>query len=247
MDSMKRPVVLITFSGIDGAGKSTQIDLLSANMTAAGARIVRLSFWDNVVVWSSLRERSAHRIFRGEKGAGSPDRPVARRDKNVKSWYLTAIRMLFYLVDAIRLNFVARGRLARGPDAVIFDRYIYDELANLPIDDPWMKRYVRLVLRLTPTPGIACLLDADPIQATQRKPEYPLDFVHANRKAYLALSKLEPAIRVIGPASVPEVQEQILKELMRLRSTKLPCPAFIDLMSASPGMTSGMTSSARPV
>ena len=45
MDSMKRPVVLITFSGIDGAGKSTQIDLLSANMTAAGARIVRLSFF----------------------------------------------------------------------------------------------------------------------------------------------------------------------------------------------------------
>ena len=77
-------------------------------MTAAGARIVRLSFWDNVVVWSSLRERSAHRIFRGEKGVGSPDRPVARRDKNVKSWYLSAIRMLFYLVDAIRLNFVAR-------------------------------------------------------------------------------------------------------------------------------------------
>jgi hypothetical protein len=212
-------------------------------MAAAGARIVRLSFWDNVVVWSSLRERSAHRIFRGEKGAGSPDRPVSRRDKNVKSWYLSAIRMLFYLVDAIRLNFMVRGRLARGADAVIFDRYIYDELANLSIDDPWVKRYVRLVLKLTPTPGIACLLDADPIQATQRKPEYPLDFVHANRKAYLALSKLEPAIRVIGSASVPEVQDQILNELMRLRSTKLPCPAFIDLMSASPGMTS----SARPV
>ena len=90
-------------------------------------------------------------------------------------------------------------------------------------------RYVRLVLKLTPTPGIACLLDADPIQATQRKPEYPLDFVHANRQAYLALSKLEPAIRVIGPASVPEVQEQILNELMRLRSTKLPCPALSTL------------------
>jgi thymidylate kinase len=158
--------------------------------------------------------------------------------------------MLFYLVDAIRLNFMVRGRLARGADAVIFDRYIYDELANLSIDDPWVKRYVRLVLKLTPTPGIACLLDADPIQATQRKPEYPLDFVHANRKAYLALSKLEPAIRVIGSASVPEVQDQILNALDQAAMSSVHRPyerfSWHDIVSPTSVMTIRSGSNTNP-
>ena len=49
-----RPFV-ITFSGIDGAGKTTQIEHLSSCLQKQGLRVLRLSFWDDVAVWSKLR------------------------------------------------------------------------------------------------------------------------------------------------------------------------------------------------
>ena len=93
---------------------------------------------------------------------------------------------------------------------------------------------MRWLAKLAPTPDIAFLLDADPGLASQRKPEYPLDFVHTNRQAYLAVSKLEPTVKVIAPALIPEVQEQILKQLLAIRGTKGQCPVFIDLLAALP-------------
>jgi len=237
-DSEKQPAVSITFSGIDGAGKSTQVDLLCADVTGAGGRVNRLSFWEDVVIFPRLREYSSHRLFKGEKGVGSPDRPVGRRDKNVSSWYLTPIRLFLYLLDALNLHFVLRRRVSAEADAVVFDRYIYDELANLRLRNPLVRICVHLLLMLAPTPDLAYLLDAEPTQAVGRKPEYPLEFVHSNRQNYLALSKLGSGIKVIGPGSVPEVREEILKHLLRLHTMKLGWSFLITFPPAPPAAKS---------
>jgi thymidylate kinase len=210
----RRPT-LVSFSGIDGAGKSTQIETLSARLSKIGARVLLVTFWEDVARLTRIREMTGHTLFKGDKGVGTPTRPVRRRDKNVRSWYMTAVRFALYFVDAISLRKAAAKTLSADADVVIFDRYLYDELANLSLQNPISRAYVRLLLMLVPQPNICFLLDADPVQAYARKPEYPLDFLHSSRASYLALAELVDGMTIIAPQPVEEVERQVLQRLMR--------------------------------
>ena len=103
---------------------------------------------------------------------------------------MTGLRFFLYLVDAISLRNVVRNQLRGNYDFVIFDRYSYDELANLDLNNPVARTYARLIERITPDPDVAFLLDADPEAAHARKPEYPIEFVRVNRRAYMRLNEL---------------------------------------------------------
>lgn len=207
---------VISFSGIDGAGKSTQIEALQAHLKELGLRSTLYTFWDNVVVFPGLREHMSLKAFKGDKGVGSPDKPITRRDKNVTSWYVIAARLFLYLLDAYSLRVAVSGSYYSDVDFIIFDRYIYDELANLPLHHPPVRLYVSLLLRLIPKPDVAYIVDADPEAAYLRKPEYPLEFVRTNRDAYLALSRLMRNTTVLEPRSAEETTSRI-KELIAKR------------------------------
>jgi len=204
-------VTLVSFSGIDGAGKSTQIDALCRHLTHSGLRYCLLTFWDDAVVLPRFRERVSLRAFKGEKGVGTPGKPIARRDKNVASWYLTAFRMILYALDALHLRSIASKTAQSGADFVIFDRYIYDQFANLPLQRSLVRLYVRWLLRIVPKPHVAFLVDADAEAATIRKPEYPLEFVRRNREAYLQLSRVVGGMRIIPPLPIQEATETVKK------------------------------------
>lgn len=200
----------IAFSGVDGAGKSTQIQALSAALRQAGLRVRVIPFWDEVARLRNFREAAASGLFKSEKGVGAPDAPVNRRDKNVRSGAMTLVRLFLYLVDALSLRRTMRKMSRMACDIVIFDRFIYDELANLNLQSFAIRGYVRFILALVPQPRIAFLLDADPPQARARKPEYPLDFLYLNRNSYLALSKLVPGITVIDLMPADRVTREII-------------------------------------
>lgn len=209
---------LISFSGIDGAGKGTQIEALCTRLQEDGQRILVLTFWDDVAKLTGIREATGHKLFQGDKGVGTPTAPINRRDKNVQSGLMSALRLGLYIIDAISLRLVVAKALRSGADFVICDRYIYDELANLPLKKRAARAYVRWIVKLAPKPDLSYLLDADPVEARARKPEYPLDFLYINREAYLALSNLAE-MTVISPSSVADVKRNVLEHALRLLSS----------------------------
>ena len=202
--------ITVSVSGVDGAGKSTQIEILCNRLRQVGLRVQLLTFWEDVALLTRFRQFASVRLFNSETGVGAPHRPVNRRDKNVQSWYMTPVRLLLYSLDAMALRVVKTQ--VTVADVVVFDRYLYDELVNLPQNNPLAQLCVRGLLKVIPHPDVACLLDADPMQARERKPEYPLEFLQASRASYLRLSKVA-GLKVIPPGSVTEVSESMLGKI----------------------------------
>jgi thymidylate kinase len=221
---MRSRPIIVSFSGIDGAGKSTQIIALENHLRNLGFRIIRREFWDQVAVFCHFREFVSFKAFKGDQGVGSPERPIQRRDKNVSAWYVRMARLFFYAMDALRLRLIVSKLLPMNCDFVVFDRYIYDELANLPLDSPLMKTYAMFILSLAPTPDLAYLLDADPSAARLRKPEYPLDFLRQNRGTYLQISKMTGKLCVVPTLSAAKTFSEVVKAIGNLQPSTVSGP-----------------------
>lgn len=228
----KRAPIVISFSGLDGAGKTTQIDNLRALMHSLGLRETMLTFWDNIVVLSRYREGFVHKVYGSERGIGAPDKPVERRDKNVRAWYLSIIRHGLYLLDALHLRWVLAKAKRTGHDVVIVDRYIYDELANLPLDNPLSRAFVAFIRAIAPQPDLAYLLDADPIAARARKPEYPVEFMQKSRRAYFMLADLLGTMTVIPPLPLSEAKHQVEQHFLKVLGNTPTATETFDQMPA---------------
>src|SRR5689334_7515037 len=209
--------LLISFSGVDGSGKSTQIESLRSALHAAGLKTTLLAFWDNVVVGVKYREGFVHKVYKSERGIGAPGKPVNRRDKNMRGWYLTLARHFLYFLDAVNLRRIIRREM-RHPraDVIICDRYIYDELSNLNLESRLSRRFVRLIARLVPLPDLAYLLDADPVAAYARKPEYSVEFMKKCRRSYYELAALLGTMTLVPALELPEAKIAVLRTAERV-------------------------------
>lgn len=210
-NASSRPL-LISFSGVDGSGKSTQIENLRSALHSAGMTTRLFAFWDNVVVGVKYREGFVHKVYKSERGIGAPGRPVTRRDKNMRGWHLTLARHFLYLLDSISLRLVVgREKRKSGADVIIVDRYIFDELSNLNLANPLSRSFIKFVQTFVPRPDIAYLLDADPVAAYARKPEYPVEFMEKCRRAYFELAALLGTMTAIPALSLPEARIAVLQ------------------------------------
>ncbi len=221
-----RPI-LVSFSGLDGCGKTTQIQNLRALLARLGMSDRLLTFWDDVVVLARYREGFVHVVYGSERGIGSPDRPVNRRDKNVRAGYLTFMRHLLYFLDAIHLRLIVWRAKRLRCDAIIFDRYIYDEWANLPLNNSLTRIYLVAMKMLAPQPDLALLLDADPDEARARKPEYPLEFMHKCRRAYFELARILHNLAAVPPLPLPEATREVellFRQALQARKSEQTAP-----------------------
>jgi len=151
----------------------------------------------------------SRRVLQSDGNIGTPEHPADRRDKNTQNVPLLVGRSVLHLFDVINLRRVVRKAKSEKSGVVIFDRYIYDQLAALPMHSKWARALASILLRVAPKPDLSYVLDADPEVARARKPEYPLEFMLKYRSSYLELRRLAN-LKLISPGTVDDVHHAIV-------------------------------------
>jgi thymidylate kinase len=209
---------LIAFSGIDGAGKSTQIAALRHSLSARGWTVSQVAFWEDAAILPRFRAGVSWRVLSKSNESGAHS---LRNDKNVRRWYLTLIRSVFYVLDALHLRAVVKRLQRSGADFIILDRWSYDQLVHIDSRNWLARAYISTVFRLAPSPEIPLVLDAAPEEAFQRKPEYPLSFLREYRQSFLALKTFVPRLRIISPGSIDEVHRRIMETVIEQQPVRV--------------------------
>lgn len=193
--------MFFSFDGLDGVGKSTQIDRFCEWLTERGARVVACRDPGTTALGESLRELLLH---------SGPDRPIGA----------TAEMLMYMAARAQLVEEVIRPALDGGA-IVVSDRFLLANLVyqahagGLPRDD------VAAVGRVAVsgvTPDLTFLLDLDPLEADRRR-DGPADRMESRgddyrdrlRTGFLAEAARDPdRIRVLNAAaSIEAIQADI--------------------------------------
>jgi thymidylate kinase len=175
--------MLITFSGLDGSGKTTLVRLLQASLERRDVRATVSHMYRDVGVYALGRAlvgrlgRRAKRAGSGRNEGGDTAPPVI---------WNRSLRLLVYPLDL--LLFACYRLYVEGVKGhvLIMDRYFYDTLVDVSFRrGDW--RAARVLSRFTPTPSLPVLLDISPAEALARKGEHDLRFLEGKRTAYASV------------------------------------------------------------
>jgi thymidylate kinase len=201
--------MLITFSGLDGSGKSTLIEYLKESLERQNKEVVVSHMNYDVGLYSLLRSLKA-KFARAD--GNSKDQTVhthAPRDRGFENSFQTrtsklryklvwnkGLRFLIYPLDV--LIFLLYRLYVEGVNrqVLIMDRYFYDTLVD--ITGARRSFQTRLLSWLTPAPDLSIYLDCNAEKAFGRKNEYSVDFLNRRRLSYLKLISSLPRMLVIS-------------------------------------------------
>jgi len=211
--------MIISFSGLDGVGKTTQINLAVQHLTELGRETQVIRMYDHVSASAWLRNslRGLRKKKRKKSKGPAAPRPATgyRMDKNRKSGGIVLLRQLVYVADLAVFLMVKFYHETWRRKVVVCDRHLIDSIVNLSNTNRFAELYAKLFLRILPVPDVPILLDVDAEVAFERKPEYPLAYNLERREAYLSVFRRLRRGVIVKTTTIPETQRQIREQIDR--------------------------------
>lgn len=171
----------VSFSGVDGAGKTTVLRHIKTYLSASGFKTIELRSRPSV-----LPILSAFRYGKSEAELVAGSR-LPRQGKNT-SVLGSYLRFFYYLFDYIFGQIYIYFRYTKRGYFVIYDRFFYDYIvdpkrANILINDS----FVRFFLGFVSEPRLNVFLYAPPDVISARKKELDFDTILMLNERYMAL------------------------------------------------------------
>ncbi len=163
---MNNKIKIITFSGVDGAGKTTILTKVK--------ELIENKYNKEVVI---LRHRPSilpilSAIKYGKKEAEKKTQEVLPRTGKNKSKVSSFVRFFYYLLDYVYGQWVVYFKHTSKGKIIIYDRYYFDFIndgrrTNIDLDSGFIKFFYKFVFK----PKLNIFLYADPDVILSRKQE----------------------------------------------------------------------------
>ena len=218
--------MLITFSGLDGAGKSTLISYVEELLVELEVKSTVLTMYDHVGLYATIRRLrdtisaatdtasddglpAENRRSRHRRGIGHGIVAVVR--SRLAKQFVYVIDLLCFLLFRFYTEVVRRRVL-------ILDRYFYDSLADIA-KGPLSWIYIRGFLWFTPRPQLALFIDVPAEIAFARKGEYTVEYLRKRRDTYVKIFLLDRGQVVMLENDDIDTTRARLRELILDRAT----------------------------
>ena len=196
----------VHFFGADGAGKTTQGEMLARHMKREGIdnKLVRIRSGRTFasILYRLFKKLGSNLVELG--GDGRVIRiTIIRNNVHQQIWCL--IELLSMIPWLVRGVFIP----LRIGKVVIAERYMIDAIATIAylVNDPlWSKSFLaRLLLRFIPRNSVLICLDASYAVIAERKGSFvdPKQYIEFQRKTYLAFAKTMGAYTIDTSTTSP--------------------------------------------
>ncbi|MFJ9396391.1 dTMP kinase [Streptomyces californicus] len=204
MSETVRPGRLIAVSGIDGAGKTTQVKELASWLQDQGIKVQCLLNQSMLPVRRSLDAIAQEDGFSGHLDMLGAD----------------TIRLISACAKLAALAPVQDNLQVPGMVTLV-DRYTYCQYAAVRLQKADNETYLRRLNRVLPIPDLTLFLDVSPEIAQQRIrkrgiDDETLDFLTTYRAAYRSLPEYESFTVLDGDGDLDSVQRRLRTEVQRV-------------------------------
>ena len=171
----------ITFSGVDGSGKSTQLQLFRQKLEREGKKVA----YFHAIEFSLANKLAKKNIKYQISNIGKED---SGHSVTSASWLTVFLRKIQLFIDLFRFRFYFSKLNRQGYDYLLSDRYFTDTLINIQYLQSAKSLPILNTLYsiLSTPPDKALYLDANPdeIMRRERSPEQGIDYLRTKQNLF---------------------------------------------------------------